>query len=133
MDSSRRILVVDDDRTVLMNLAVYLEDEGFTVLSVSTAEAALKALAENPRTGIAILDIRLAGMGGEAFVGLAHAENPALRFVIHTGTAGYALPAELKRIGIRDEDVLLKPLADLRMLRDAIDRVSAGRSNVSET
>lgn len=132
MDRSRRILVVDDDPTVLMNLTVYLEDEGFDVVSVPTAEEALKALDTSPETEVALLDMRLAGMDGEELVLRAHAVIPELRFVIHTGTAGYALPPELKAVGVRDEDVLFKPLTDLRLLRETIDRVSTRRSDTCD-
>lgn len=42
---------------------------------------------------------------------------------IHTGSTEYTIPRSFSEIGIRTRDVLIKPFADMRTLRDAVDRL----------
>ena len=123
MGALPRILVVDDDPTVQLNLTAYLEDEGFTVLSASTGEDALDLLVGEAPPDLAVLDIRLTGISGEEFVLRARAIVPTLRFLIHTGSTEYVIPQSLSEVGIGAQDVLVKPLADMRMLREAVNRL----------
>jgi CheY-like chemotaxis protein len=119
----QRILVLDDDPVVQMNLRVCLEDEGFTVLSAATGQDALQLLGGDSPPDLAVLDIRLAGMSGEEFLLRARAILPALRFLIHTASTDYAIPRALTEAGVRTEDVLIKPLADVRTFGNAINRL----------
>jgi CheY-like chemotaxis protein len=123
MSSSRRILVVDDDPTVLINLIAHLEDEGYAVLSAVDGESALGVLAQEPQPDLAVVDIRLAGMNGEEFIPRAHAVAPRMRCLVRTGTSEHAASAALSEIGITERDVIRKPLGDMRVLRDAINDV----------
>jgi DNA-binding NtrC family response regulator len=58
-----RVLLVDDDPSVLLTLAANLDLEGFDVESVDDAERALAILAERP-PDIVLSDIRMPGMDG---------------------------------------------------------------------
>lgn len=60
---SERILIVDDEKEIADLVAVYLENEGFTVFKCYTAKDALACIAsENP--DLAILDVMLPDMNG---------------------------------------------------------------------
>ena len=133
MNRPLRIMIVDDDPTVLMNLAAYLEDEGFVVLPAIAAEVALEILGATPPPDLAVVDIRMPGMNGEELILAARRRVPALRFLIHTGSSDYTPPAELKSIGVTEADVLRKPLTDLAALREAIERLVKGRSEHRES
>jgi len=128
-DYSRfRILVVDDEPSICESLLDYLEDFGFDVLAADGAEEALEILAKEPRD-VAIVDIRLPGMTGENLVMEAHRLQPALRFLIHTGSSNYQPSEELIRLGIQPEHVLTKPMRNLTLLKEAIEKLLQKEEN----
>ncbi len=118
-----RVLVVDDEFSVRVSLGGYLEDRGFEVLSAGSAEEALEALAIEP-ADVAIVDIRLPGMDGNALIPKAAEMQPSLKFLIYTGSAAYHLPRSLADIGIGSEDIFRKPLSDLDIIAKAVRRLA---------
>lgn len=117
-----RILVVDDEPSIRRSLRAFLEDEGFAVTSVATAEEGLAALAGEPFDG-AIVDMRLPGMDGNAFIVKAHRVQSTLAFLIYTGSVGYVPLPELQAVGIGEEHVFIKPLNDLAVLTKRLRRL----------
>lgn len=65
-DKKQRIMVVDDERHVLVTLKDFLEFEGFAVTQARSAEEALKKLQEEA-PDLIVLDISMPGMGGIGF------------------------------------------------------------------
>lgn len=114
-----RVLIVDDETLIRDNLAVFLEDEHFAVRVAHSAEQALAEL-EQESADVAIVDIRLTGMDGNSFILAAQRQDPGLRFLIHTGSLEYALPPELRALGLSERHVLRKPVADMDLLVQAI-------------
>lgn len=49
-----------------------------------------------------------------------HAERPHVRFLIHTGSTDFRPDEGLRSIGLTDEDVLYKPVADMAVFETAI-------------
>ena len=63
----KRILLIDDDASLLDTLGDFLSIEGYEVISADCAEAGLKVLeTENP--DLIILDMSMPGMGGIGFL-----------------------------------------------------------------
>ncbi|MBF0481982.1 MAG: response regulator [Desulfovibrionaceae bacterium] len=116
------ILIVDDEERIRAGLADYFEDEGFAALTAGSAEEGLYALAGN-RVALCTVDIRLPGESGNQFIARAHAVNPALKFLIYTGSADYELPEALRAISMTDADVFIKPVEDLGLLLAAANRL----------
>lgn len=58
-----RLLVVDDDRLVLANLADGLEQAGYAVSRAATGEEAIRICADAP-PDLVIMDVRLPGLSG---------------------------------------------------------------------
>lgn len=114
------VLIVDDEEMIRINLECFLEDEGFTVFSADSGEAALKFLSEHP-CDIAVVDMRLPGIDGNSVILKAHRLYPNMRFLIHTGSSEYSLPDSLLSVGLKAEHILLKPLADMQVLLHAIE------------
>ena len=114
-----RVLVVEDEPSVRHSLAGFLEDYDFDVSMAETAEDALELMAEQP-CHVAIVDIRLPGIDGDAMILKAHEMMPTVHFIIYTGSVEYRLSEDLKRIGTKPEHVFLKPQQDLTVLVDAI-------------
>jgi DNA-binding response OmpR family regulator len=60
---SARILIVDDDRTLLMFIQEYLEREGFTVSAAGGGEKALRLFYQD-RPDLVVVDVMMPGMDG---------------------------------------------------------------------
>ena len=76
-----RLLVVDDDKSLLKLMAIRLEAEGFEVQTVESAEEALQSLRNNP-VELVITDLRMEGATGlELFEQIRHF-HPSLPVII---------------------------------------------------
>lgn len=65
--AENKILLIDDDKSLLTTLGDFLESEGYEVITASSAEQALKKL-EQETPNLVILDISMPGMGGVGFL-----------------------------------------------------------------
>ena len=117
-----KVLLVDDDEMIRDCITAYLEDEGFSVHVAANGEAGLETLVATC-PAVCISDMRLPGMNGEEFIIRAHALCPATGYLLHTGML-YTLSDELRAIGMRQEDVLLKPIHDLSRLVKIIKHIA---------
>jgi DNA-binding NtrC family response regulator len=115
-----RVLVVEDEPSVRFSLAGFLEDFNFDVLMAGTAEEALTLIKGEPFQ-VAIVDVRLPGMDGDAMILKAHEISPSMHFIIYTGSVNYKLSEDLKNIGTRSEYVFPKPQRDLAVFLGAIE------------
>jgi CheY-like chemotaxis protein len=98
------ILVADDNRTFAELLRVTLEEAGYDVVTASTGLAAVACVQQN-EIAIAVLDVLMPGISGDAVAERLQQINPSLRVLLMTGadsafTAGSGLP------------VLRKPFAE---------------------
>jgi two-component system, OmpR family, response regulator len=107
------VLVVDDEMAICEGLAAFLEDEGMQVQTAHSGEEAIELLAADPLVQVCIIDLRLPGMNGTEAMVEIHRRVPAVRFVIHTGTAREAVLTELRRTGLQAPPIFKKPAHDL--------------------
>lgn len=86
-----RILVVDDDPSMVQAYRDILEDHGFTLTAVHTREAALEILGREGPWDVVLLDEKLMGAGGPATAASTlldiAALSPTARTVVITGFA----------------------------------------------
>jgi DNA-binding NtrC family response regulator len=120
--SDIRVLVVDDETSIRTSLTAYLEDYDFKVTSAGSSEEAL-VLMEHTPFHVGVIDLRLPGISGDAFILLAHKIAPKMRFIIHTGSSNYHVTDELTHIGVRSEHLFLKPLEDLFIVVEAVEKL----------
>ncbi|MEA1969957.1 MAG: response regulator [Thermodesulfobacteriota bacterium] len=118
-ESQVNILVLDDEESIRQSIAAYFEDEGFVVFQAASGEDGV-AIVEKNRIDGAIVDIRLPGMDGNAFILKAAAKQPDMKFLVHTGSTDYLLSKAVKAVGVVPEDVFIKPVHDLSVLVNAI-------------
>jgi two-component system, OmpR family, response regulator len=78
--SNIKILVVDDESVVSVNLSAYLEDEGFIVYSAASGEEALDLIRDHD-IDIGIIDMRLPGIDGNTLIIKAHDMHPVMKFL----------------------------------------------------
>jgi DNA-binding NtrC family response regulator len=125
--SNVKVFIVDDESVVCSNIAAFLEDEGFTVFSAASGEEALEFLLEQ-KFDVAIIDMRLPGIDGDTLILKAHEIQPALKFLIHTGSTNYSVSKSLEEIGVKKEQVFRKPLLDMSVLTKGILKLLEGKT-----
>jgi DNA-binding NtrC family response regulator len=113
------ILIVDDDAAFRATLAETLEDLGHDVRQAASCEAGLRGLAGGG-VAAAIVDLRLPGDDGLAFLRAAPAIAPGVPCLMLTAYASGSNTIEAMRLGAFDH--LTKPLG-----RDALT-VALGRA-----
>ena len=97
-----RILIVDDEPTLLPLLRRYLERQGYEVETCVSAEQAIPIVdAENHGFSMVITDLTLPGANGAELIAHMRVKNPTLPALI---TSGYPYEPQLKGVGF-----LLKP------------------------
>ncbi|MFP4474932.1 MAG: response regulator [Desulfatibacillaceae bacterium] len=131
MSRELRVLIVDDETAVQESLRDYFEDENVVVFVTHTAERGLEFL-NNESVDVAVVDMRLPGMDGQAFILEAAEKHRDLAFVIYTGSTDYVLPESLEKLGMRPEDVFRKPVWDLDLLLTAVREAAERRSGEHE-
>ncbi len=123
--SIQKIIIVDDEEAIRLSFSAYLEDLGFEIITAASAEEALKVF-NSFQADLAIVDIRLPKMDGNQLIKKMQELDDRIKFLIHTGSVYYQLPAELSDIGIRPEQILIKPLNDINILMAAIQKLDKG-------
>jgi two-component system, OmpR family, response regulator len=121
-ETGHRILVVDDEESIRRGLRAYLEDDGFEVIIVESGEEGMEVLKREATDG-AIVDIRLPGMDGGAFMERAHELRPEMKFLVYTGSVGYSPPSSLDAVGVSEDSVFKKPVMDMSVLAAALRRL----------
>ena len=82
-----RILLVDDDESARLTLAVLLEDEGFAVEEAARLAEARERLEAMPSCDLAILDRRLPDGAGTELIDLIRESHPRARIATLSGEA----------------------------------------------
>ena len=109
-----RLLIVDDEETLLDLLRRFLERRGFVVDACASSHAAWERFCEDPKQfAMVITDLTLDGMSGPELVERMQGSNPRLRALI---TSGY--PYVPVHSGV---SFLQKPFLP-QMLADAVDK-----------
>ena len=118
------VLVVDDEPEILRSLKGMLEDEGFAVLTASSAEDAVKTLKEN-QVSLVILDVYLPGMTGLELLKAVRPDFPDLPAIVMTGQGSYEIAFNAVKLGAYD--FFEKPLSPERLLVSIKNALDAAR------
>lgn len=80
-----KVLAVDDDGLILMNMTALLEDLGHEVLEASSGEGALDIIRAHPDLALVLTDHAMPRMTGVELAQAMARERPQLPFIIATG------------------------------------------------
>ena len=122
MSTSEKILLVDDDKTFQTVTKSFLEDSGYIVEVVESAELAEKKLREK-EYDLVLTDLVMAGKDGLAFLSFVKSWTPETPVVMITGFASVNSAVEAMRAGA--EDYLTKPCSSDELMlktRRAIEK-----------
>jgi DNA-binding NtrC family response regulator len=111
-----RILIVDDEADITLVLGEYLSNEGFTVLTSNSGEAALEKVKELP-VELALLDIAMPKMSGIETLRELKRIKPDIEVIMITAYRDAEKVVEAFRLGAYD--CIFKPF-DLKYLRKSI-------------
>ncbi|TDH56801.1 response regulator transcription factor [Mycobacterium eburneum] len=124
----RRILVVDDEPTILSSVAARLRAEGFTVDTAVDGPSAVQAAQESP-PDLVVLDVMLPGFDGLEVCRRVQANRPVPVLMLTARTDETDL---LVGLGVGADDYLTKPfsmrelVARVQVLLRRVDRATAG-------
>ena len=109
MSAAASIMIIDDEERIRQLLLDFLEDfDIFDLRAEESAEGALQSLAQN-RADLCIVDMRLPGMNGQAFILQAFEAGLSGAFLLHTGSMDFSLTKQLLGCGLTEADVFFKP------------------------
>lgn len=84
-ETTRSVLVVDDNRDSAESVAMLLELSGHTVLRAYSASEALNLLDEKPSIGLVLSDVKMPKLDGYDFFRVVAHRYPKLPVVLMTG------------------------------------------------
>jgi two-component system KDP operon response regulator KdpE len=113
----RRVLVVDDEPHLLHAVQLYLEDEGFTVMTASDGQAALRKVREQIPDAI-VMDVEMPGMDG--FETLQELRKVSSAPVIMLTVRGEESD-KVRGLRLGADDYLTKPFSQ----RELVERIRA--------
>ena len=93
-----RLLIVDDEERFLRTLAQRLTMRDFDVTTASDGEKAIQA-ARNVPFDLALVDLKMPGMGGEKVLELLKDQDPFIEVVILTGHGSIDSAVECTKLG----------------------------------
>ncbi len=125
---SRRILVVDDEESILRSLAGVLEDEGYDVALTRSGEEALEAV-ETEDPDVVLLDVWLPGIDGIDTLRELRKRYPDLPVLMMSGHANIETAVRATKLGAYD--FIEKPLNLDKILLD-IENALRARKLVEE-
>ena len=116
-NENRTVLVVEDDETTRTPIAMYLQDEGYTVYEAESAEDGLSIIQDKAPDTV-ISDIRFKGMNGLDLLSRIKDFNPDLPVILMTAYGTVEDAVHAMRIGA--ETYLTKPvrIEELNLLLD---------------
>lgn len=113
METSGRILVIDDEAALRSTLARILGGAGFEVTTAGSGQEGLAFIAEQP-FDLVYLDIRMPDMSGLEVLKLIHKNHPETPIILFTAQPDLNSAIQAMRDGAMD--YLLKPLQPKTMI-----------------
>jgi DNA-binding NtrC family response regulator len=103
---TRKVLVVEDEQNMQAVMRMILEGAGHEVLAADSGESALSYL-KDPKLDVVLSDLKMPGMGGEAFIIRARQQRPDVPVIVVT--AHGTIRSAVKSIHDGAADYLTKP------------------------
>ncbi len=126
---SERILVIEDDPSILRGLQLNLGMEGYQVRSAMDGEAGLR-LARTERPDLLIVDVMLPKLGGLDLIRELRREDPDLPILVLSAKGGER--DKVAGLSLGADDYVVKPFA-LKELLARIDAALRRRRSRGET
>ncbi len=113
MSENKKILVVEDNNFVRMQIVKFLSEEGYGVVESTDGQDALEKM--NGDVAIAIVDVRMEPIDGFEFVRTLRAKDDDTPVMLVTGDQNPDLLSEANKLNI--SAVLMKPVERDRLVK----------------
>ncbi len=124
-----RILIVDDEKSLLLLIRRIIEDEGYAVKTAYNGKEALKA-AEIFKPHLIITDLKMPVMGGMALIETYKKVDSEADFIVLTAYGTIDTAIKSMKMGVLD--YILKPLKEPDELRYAVRKAYERRRLIDE-
>ncbi len=118
MNNNIKILVVDDNDFVRMQIVSFLKGGGYETIEATDGDEALSAL--NSDISMAVVDVRMEPMGGFEFISIMQADGYNIPVILVTGDQSPDLLSKAGQYNV--STILLKPVQKERLL-SMVDRL----------
>ena len=115
----KTIMILDDERVLREAFAAYFEDRMWRPIQAESAEEALSMLEVESPSAV-LVDIRLPGMDGDAFIRRACQLGSQTAFIICTGSPEYIIPSDIQEYPQVANEPFRKPITNLMKLEQVI-------------
>ncbi len=115
MTNKHKILVVEDNDFVRMQICRFLNDDGYDTLESCDGGQALEAVSSEKNLDLAIVDVRMEPIGGFEFIRIIRGNSIAMPVILVTGDDNPDLLGEASKLGVGA--VLKKPVQKDRLIK----------------
>lgn len=122
MTQKSKILVVEDNDFVRMQIVKFLQDAEYEVVEATDGKAALEQV--SAEIDLAIVDVRMEPMGGFDFIRAVHGLDLETPSILVTGDQNPELLHEASTLGVAA--VLMKPVERERLVKMVSRALQAG-------
>ncbi len=112
MPQGEKILVIEDNDFVRMQIVTYLQEAGYTVVEAPNGGRALGMM--TPDIALVVLDVRMAPIDGFEFIKAIRGRNAILPLILVTGDQNPDLLNEASKWAV--SAVLMKPVQRERLV-----------------
>jgi CheY-like chemotaxis protein len=113
MSNTHKILIVEDNDFVRMQLATFLKSDGYAVEETHDGKEGLSKIKED--IDLALVDVRMEPMGGFEFIRSLHSLNINVPIILVTGDKDPELLSDSSKLGVAA--VLMKPVQKDRLMK----------------
>ncbi|MEZ6189148.1 MAG: sigma-54 dependent transcriptional regulator [Planctomycetota bacterium] len=125
-----RVLVVDDEQSLLEVLEIVLQRSGYDVITRDRPEEGLEAFRASP-PDIVLLDLHMPSINGLELLAQFKRIDPSVPVIVITAHSSWDNALEAMRLGAFD--FIKKPFANNDQIREVVSRALAQRAAPSDT
>ncbi|MBN2343083.1 MAG: response regulator [Deltaproteobacteria bacterium] len=115
----KQILVIDDEQSVLLSIASFLEDLDYIVYTAENGKEGLNLFFQH-EPDMVLVDLYMPGVSGEDVIEKVHQISPHTPIIVISGTGVINEAIDTLRRGAWD--FLSKPLNEMRLLTHAVEK-----------
>lgn len=116
MSEAKKILVVEDNNFVRMQIVKFLQAEGFETVEGVNGDDALQKI--DSSVTLAIVDVRMEPINGFEFIKVIRADDYKTPVILVTGDQDPELLSDASRMGVAA--VLMKPVQRERLIKTVV-------------